>query len=251
MLRISVTTIEQFRKYVEEEMGDKFGNKYLLVTEEKLLEDIQNTSVSTPKQSLGTAFHEVLEKPNETLERFRNEYGNSEYYMASSGQLFQYEMIQKCLKEIDREFPFEVKKTKIYDIDGEQIEVVAKVDQWQGLAVNEHKSKWTEIKYTNDEDDEKYKYHWEVFDWGEYYRSCQWKFYLPIFGAVSVNYKVFELAIDKTNDDNIELIDVHKFPFTEYDDMECYTTELLKRFVAYIHFRELEEYFQALKNRIN
>lgn len=248
MLRISTTTIERFRSYIDE---DKFfGN--ILVTEEKLLDSIKGDFTGTPKTEMGTAFHECLEKPNECYDRYLKQGGIENIgFMSSKGFVFDYKEIKYVFDLIDYDFPFEVKKTKIYEIDGEQIEVVGQVDQWQGNIVNEHKTCWGEIYFKKDEDGNTEKTTGESFDWEKYYKSCQWKFYLEIFDAQIVRYKVFELAIDKTDGDQIKLIDKHPFDLFPYDGMHDDIIELLTQFVNYIHFRKLEGYFQPKRENKN
>lgn len=246
MLRIPVTMIEMFRQYIDEDKGYNFGNEYILVTEDKLIDSIQKKRDSHPKADLGTAFHDIIEKPQRAFERYRKEFGKLQDFMAENGVIFPFKTINSAIAVIDYDFPFEYKKTVPYSIEGKEIELVAKVDQWQGLRVNEHKTKWTEIKFDSvpNDDGTLNKTCFEKFSWDDYYKSSQWEYYLQIFNAKAVLYKVFEFAIDKTNYDQIELINIHQFPFEPYDGMQQYTDNLLSEFLYYIHFRGLEEYFK-------
>lgn len=237
MLRISTTTIDSYRSYIEE---DKlFGN--IVTTEEKLLSYIKREAPPSPKMELGTAFHEILETPQICLDRFAKKINDKDLaFMSSNGNIFPFDIITKCYDTIDYSFPFEVKKTKIYEIEGEQIEVVAKADQWQGNIINEHKTSWGEI-YINREGE---RTSGESFNWEKYHKSCQWKFYLDIFEAERVRYKVFELAIDKTDYDKITLLGIHPFEMFPYENIKYDRLNLLESFVNYIHFRKLEDYFK-------
>lgn len=253
MLRISVTTLEQFRKYIDSDIRKVWNratesfDEYPMVTEEKLLDNITNPDYSTTSTDLGTAFHEILEEPHKAWYRYEEQFGELKDFLSENGTIFPYNIIDKVYELIDYNFPFEVKQTKIFLINDEEIELVAKIDQFEGLMVNEHKTKWGSITWGKEDNGEQFPKIWDPFEYEEYCRSCQWKLYLQIFEAIAVKYKVFSLAIDKTDNHTLKLIDTHQFELYPYEGMEDYTKSLIEQFVEYIHLRQLEEYFKPLK----
>lgn len=238
MLRISSTMVEKYRAFRDEDTF--FGN--IVVTEEKLLDSIISPTKQI-KATQGTAFHEVLEKPHECYERSIHQTGELGF-MSSTGIFFPFDCIsEKCLPEIDYKYPFEVKAEKLYLVNGEIIKIVAKADQLEGKIINEHKSTWGEIYLTNTEHG-KEKTSGESFDIDRYFKSIQWRLYNDVFNAMATRYKVFEFAIDKTDNFQIKYIDKHIFEMPTYESMQDDIKEILQEFAFYIHQKQLESYFK-------
>lgn len=205
MLRIAVTTIEAFKNYIE-------GSAELT----DLMDKIQGKFVPTKYMELGKAFHDVLEKSNER-------YVPSEHiYRAKNGIEFTEELILKCLQAINPAASFEVKMSKIYNINNRPVEVVGKVDQILGNYIYENKTCWS------------------VFDYEKYNRSCQWLFYLDIFEAERVYYNVFCL---EDRNSGIELRNIEQFYFSPYPDLIVDINSLLLQFVEFIYSQKLESFF--------
>ena len=171
---------------------------------------------------LGTAFHEILEKPHECYERYVNQTGELGF-ISSDGIVFPFDVIKECTQAIDYRFPFEVKLTKTYEILGEPVTVVAKVDQLKGLYVMEHKSTWS------------------GFDFNKYADSVQWKYYLELFEAERVYYKVFVMY---EGAGGIQLKDVQQFHFGRYPDLLNDNKNLLHEIVDFVKTYELEPYLK-------
>jgi len=186
-------------------------------TTEKLIADLQAPWVTSRVMELGTAFHGIMEAPHKvgTLERDGN------IFVTKNGFEFPLDVINECYKHINPNFPFENKTTKIYDVLGEDIEVVTQVDQLEGLIVNEHKTCWGQFQFDN------------------YNLSCQWKYYLEIFEAELVRYKVFMLS--DTNP--IKLREIKEFEMHNYYNLKQDNEMLLEGFVDFIHTNQLESLF--------
>lgn len=244
MLKISATMIESFRQYFEE--TTYFGN--IVMSEEKLIRSIKGEFKGTEQTDYGTAFHEILQFPHESHARYCK-YANdgSNGFMSKNGIVFPFEPISvEIYPTIDYSFPFEVKTHKIYEIKGEPVKVVAKVDQLQGYIANEHKSSWGDI-YRRQNDDGEYELtSGETFDFERYYRSMQWKLYIDVFDLQSVTYKVYEWAIDKTSltRDEKVFLGSHIINMPKYDEIGEHINDLLVEFVDFIHFMNLEQYFK-------
>jgi len=202
-MRISVTTIENFRQYLNDS-----------IEEEELLNRITGKSKPSRYKDLGSAFHWIMEN----FDKYTHKEG---IYTASNGIEFSADIINECRKSLIPYAVYEVKMTKIYDIN-EPIEVVAKVDSIFGEIVVENKTCWTGFSYD------------------KYYESCQWKFYADIFDVPTIKYNVFNFydGSDGIVYKGTESFDLHKYPTMGYD-----IDKLLRDFVEYIHFRNLEKYF--------
>ena len=213
-MRISVTTIEQFRRYVAgiTSLGD-------------LIEGIKGTFTPTAKMQLGTAAHAIIENP-EAYKVYENIHGeNSLEMMYKCDDIyFPADAIEPCIGVMDYSGDFEVKTTKEYSVFGEPVTVVAKCDQLIGMMVIENKPKWS------------------PFDYNGYYDSCQWRFYLDIFNVHGVRYNVF--CMNNTQSRGIELNSIETFSMHDYVGLQDDITRLLSDFVYFIKQQNLEQYFQ-------
>lgn len=237
MLRISTTTLEQYRKYLFEEQGYKYGNAYTLVTEERLIKAIKREEPESDAMRRGTAFHEMVENAH----KYELQVNENPEIVKVNGFYFNREVLRRAKRIIDYDFPFEVKREKVYQLD-EDVMIVAKVDQWQGYTVNEHKTKWADVYVGDDKELHLYS----PFDVNEYYKSVQWKCYLDIFEADTVQYKVFEVAeyaMPWHDYKQIILINDHVFSFKNYEYLGADISWLINSFAQFIHDRKLEEYF--------
>lgn len=205
-LRISVTTIEQYRRYIAEE-----------ITEEQLQQSIKGIFEPTRQMELGTAIDRIIENPAKYYIKKHNlyQYDNIE---------FEREMIDLIWSKINPNASWQVKTTKEFEIDGKIIEVVAKADQLDGEQVIENKTTWG------------------AFDAMRYFESYQWRYYLLMFGLHTIKYNVFELS--ETKGGGIELLGLHDFTFNSYNSIERDCRLLLAEFVKYIYERGLHENFQ-------
>jgi hypothetical protein len=134
-MRISTTTLESFRLFVEQDWME----------EATLIATIKREVVPNEAMRLGTAFHAVLETPN----AYRVPFG-----FMCDGFSFPDATMAEPLSLIDRRGTFEVKGTMV--VDGHTI--VAKADQIVGAAIYEHKTT------TGSYDIDKYlpSYQWRV-----------------------------------------------------------------------------------------
>ncbi len=203
-MRISVTTIESYRRYL--------GG---VDDEKKLIDSITKRSPPTENMMRGTAFHSILESPGQYYIEQSNIYD-------CNSIVFNAEIVNQCIPVIDYSGAFEMSNTKIYSIDGEQITVSGRCDQIIGSKVVENKTKWS------------------TFDIDSYQESCQWRFYIDIYNVSAVKYNVFCMSalVAGIRLNSIEVFEMHPYPNLKND-----VNFLLKQFVEYIHFRKLEEFF--------
>lgn len=207
MLRISVTTIERFRQLLTSEN----------MTEAGFIKDIKRLSPKTRAMELGTAFHDILEN-------LRTRYDSKKkVFRSHNGIEFDYTMIAKNIFPlIDYRGILETKQTKIYEVKGAEVLIVAKADHLLGNWVTDFKSTW-----------------WK-FSYDDYSESLQWRFYLDIFGADLFRYLVFVLHDTETG---IEFVESHDFYFTAYPNMIFDIHDILEQFVEFIYSRNLQQYF--------
>lgn len=206
-MRISTTTLESFRLYMEMDW----------MTEEKLLDSIKGVFVPTPQMMAGSAYHKILEAPD----AFRQTDGA----YVCEGRRFPSSSVLPALELIDLAGPCELKETKVYRIGGRDVTVVAQVDQLLRSWIIERKTKWS------------------PFDYAGYADSFQWRFYLDIFdGASGVCYQVF--CMDEDKDGSYTLGDIHTMRFYPYVGMRTDLTELLEQFLAYVDRRQLAGYLR-------
>jgi hypothetical protein len=153
-VRISTTTIESFRLYMEPEQD--------WMTEDSLLASIRGEFHTTPAIELGTAFGHVLEDPDRYQVPGGYRFG---------GYRFDEATIAPALALIDRRGVFEAKALRSYG----DVDVVAKADHLLGAHLSEFKTTTS------------------TFNFDKYEASCQWRFMVDIFQPLKVTYHVFLL----------------------------------------------------------
>lgn len=225
MLRISTTQIESYRKFMNYDYDTP--EKYELAKEE-LIKQFKRESEPNIYMTLGTTFHSILENPSK--------YYNNDFYKCND-IIFSNNCINKSLTflykyEMDVKYQYEIKATKIYDISGEKVTIVAKVDAINGNLIIENKTAWS---LTN------FKGIRSFYD--EYYDSLQWKFYLDIFESDKVIYNIFVMDNKK---EPIELLEYKTFEFdtTQYSYSELRTNTSL--FLEFIKENNLTTYFERM-----
>lgn len=181
MLRISTTTLESFRLFMQADQE--------WMTEQELIDTISGKFVPNHKVLLGMAFGQVLEAP----EKFRvnGGYQHGEFF-------FSLDMMADALAGIDRRGVFEAKGEKVY---GDCV-VVAKADHMLGADISEFKSTLSS------------------FDPDKYAESCQWRFMAEIFDVPKVTYKVFCLSEDTAGVldlRSIEPMSLYRYPALHQD----------------------------------
>ncbi len=176
MFRISVTQVESFRYYLE--------NEY--VTKSNFIDSLLKKSEPSKFMLMGTAYHSILETPQKY-------YNKQQKNFICNGFEFKEIDMLKSIDNIDYNFPFEVKQVKQITTTFGIVNLVAKVDQLCYGSVVENKTCWN------------------GFNWEKYYLSLQRKFYADIFGVDIVKYNVFEM--NDTIKDGIKLKDIHQFKF--------------------------------------
>lgn len=181
MMRISTTTLESFRLFMQPEQE--------WMTEDELIATIRGQFVPNHKVMLGMAFGQVLESP----EKFKvsGGYQHGDFF-------FSLDMMAPALAEIDRRGVFEAKGEKMY---GDCV-VVAKSDHMLGADLSEFKTTLSS------------------FDPDKYAESCQWRFMADIFDVPKVTYRVFCLSEDTAGIldlRSVETMNLYRYPAMRQD----------------------------------
>lgn len=215
MYRISVTTLEKFRRYLVEE--SKFDS------EEALIQSLRGEFKGNAKTRFGSAYEKIIENPNAYAVpggfRVDNHFFNEDQ--------------ARPAVEFSQEHPrmiFQIPATKIFEVGNYLVQMSGKVDAIEGIQARDFKCKFRSA------------------DWQEYYDSCQWRMYLLMSGLKMFYYDVFE--VKGTEDEfSASITDFSVAPcqstyFMAYAEMYNDCQSLLYRFMNYI---EEKNFFSLLR----
>lgn len=181
MMRISTTTLESFRLFMQPEQE--------WMTQDELIATIRGEFRPNHKVMLGLAFGQVLEQPEKYL--VSGGYQHGDFF-------FSLDMMAGPLASIDRRGVMEPKAEKVY---GDCV-VVAKADHMLGADITEFKSTLSS------------------FDPDKYALSCQWRFMADIFDVPKVTYRVFCLSEDDAGIIDLrstETMNLYRYPAMRQD----------------------------------
>jgi hypothetical protein len=217
MYRISVTTLEKFRRVMCSES--------VFDTEEALLESIKGIFKGTPKTRFGGAYHKIIE----------GEFTKYRGVITADGFLFTQEQAAPAIR-YRNEHPHivnEMNVRQIYRTNYFPIQVTGRVDAAEGLFVRDAKTKF------------------RAPDMHEYMDSCQWKFYLDILKADVFYYDLFE--VKRFNEEEyaenklMPEVSIHAhepFQCIRYNGMENELHDILNSFLEYVANRKLFQYLK-------
>ncbi len=211
-LRVSVTTLEGFRLYLEEDWKP----------EEELLAELRGQFQATPKMLLGKSGHCAMEGQNP-------KHDDSVGDHRCLGFKWTRDAIEGCRRAFRSGGVAEVKAERVFRIGGEDVTLVGKADRLIGTEVVEH------------------KFTLSPFDPDRYSRSYQWRGYSLLFQPSAVLYTVFCVDEGRGESAALELKDVHPIDFYPYSQCEADVRDLLGRFVEYVDLRGLREYLQPYR----
>lgn len=213
--RISVTTLESFRRFIAE------ASTY--DTEESFLATLKGTFTGNAKTRFGQAYHKIIEGES-------SPYGD---LFVAGGLLFHKAQILPALqyREAHPHITHEMNVYKTYDTLHFPIQVSGRVDVIEGIAVRDIKTKFRKPI------------------WQEYIDSIQWKLYLDILEANTFYYDVFEVKGFDDNEEPTMYSDVRIMP---HETLECVSyaamqkdiTDLLNAFLDFVKDRKLFGYLK-------
>lgn len=216
MLRVSTTSVEQFRRFMV----------YDYVQEPAMIANIRGIDFDKPWQmKAGKAFHTVLEKydeianaqehaallnvnPETEAPLFKPEGAiNYQTYVQQGAYIFQRSHVAQAREKIGQCL-WEVKGNRIFDTKYGPCNVIAKADNVYGLRVQDTKCKFGTKPDGSD---------WEC--------DMQWRAYLLVHGAELFRYNAFTFKEPEEMHDTpgvfaMTMIDYISFNFWRYDNME-------------------------------
>lgn len=216
MQRISVTTLEKFRRYITE--ASPFD------TEESLLESLKGLFTGNDKTKFGSAYHKVVEGEFNVTKQGLVVIADNESFVIPLE-------IAKPGLDYKKAHPLmvhEMKLSKIYESNYFPIQVSGRVDGMEGACIRDLKCKFRSP------------------DWQEYMDSLQWKCYLDIMELSVFYYDIFEIKgfaelpsrqpylIDK-----VQVIAHEPLMCEKYDYMNRDIMYWLNAFLDYVHQKNL------------
>lgn len=210
MIRVSTTTLEDFRYAADTAWGD----------EQKLIASIRGLPFErTWQMQGGSAWHRAIEgqHPDATTgfpcpqdipcSRFGDfVFGDADIDAAH---------------EVLGPGVWELKATKVYPTQLGPVTVVAKIDHTRGLAVQENKTKFGSVEIEH------------------YEQSLQWRYYLDVHGCACVRYNLWDFRPPKEGSSYCKLLDVVQSTFWPYGDLHAECTDWLERFLEWAVRKDL------------
>ena len=234
---IRVTTIESFRRYIEQSEHSPFD-----ITEQSVIDSI-TTFTGNVYTHIGTAFHRIVEEGKPQCKKIPAGTRTYLYYnkpkeeQIPCGRSFDVEGHEvildipqiKVALDYRNEYPDVFHEVREYHDYGDCI-VTGCADMLRA----------TEIR------DIKTKYGYRFSD-ADYINSCQWKFYLDLFG---LNAFSFDLFIFDGYDKDKHGYDVRGLPLKRREPITCYryntmsgdNRALLTEFLRWAELRNLTRY---------
>lgn len=227
MKRISVTTLETYRKFL-------YGTSDF-ATEESVINAVKGIFTGREEYvSIGTAFHEIVEKGMDTVVKDGDLF---KVQVKNNIVTFNEKQVKIALAYKDKFSPatHEMPLSKVYTTEHMDILVEARCDMIFGMYVRDIKTKYSKIDY---------------FDYAD---SAQWKFYLELTGLNTFYFDMFEFKgykPDKQGFDvsEIELIPAYSIECIRYDKMERDNQGLVEDFVSFCKTRDLIQYLKETKD---
>lgn len=206
MLRISVTTIESFRRVLTTEYAK----------ESELIASIKGEPVEMPWYvHAGSAWQELLESavtPITDIGRITVK----DFSFDSTALRSAHAILGPGIDE--------VKATKVYETTRGPANVVAKADHVHGLVITDNKFKAS------------------TPDARDYESSLQWRFYLDVHGAACFRYILYDFADEKSG--YCELKAIHAFRFWPYVGLDSDCLRWVNLFVEWAEGRGLLRYLE-------
>jgi len=213
-MKVRVTQLESFRRFIADEPYS---------SEESLIESWSGIFKGNEYTRIGTAFHKIVEHglccDVWNIDGFDVKVNHQQIQAALDYK----EEIKGCFHE--------VRLSKKYLINSDEITVSGACDVLHGYVIRDIKTKYSDVRSIDD-----------------YIRSCQWKFYLDIFEVPHFIFDVFQfVGYDKDKNG----YDVSRLEIKRHDPIECLwynkmnddLHHLLYQFVEYVRFKHLEHLF--------
>ena len=235
---VRVTTVESFRRYIEQSELSNFE-----ITEQSVIDSISGEFVGNQKTRIGTAVHRIIEEGTPVCEKVPEGVREFTYYRKPAtepvpcGRSFDvdgYKVVLdvpqiKTALAYREQYPdvfHEVREFKDY---GDCI-VTGCADMLCPTEIRDIKNKFS-LNFSDT----------------DYINSCQWKFYLELFGLDVFHFDLF--IFDDYKEDK-HGYDVRGLPMHRHEPITCYrypsmeqdNRRLLKEFLKWAESRNLTQY---------
>lgn len=218
--QIRVTAIEAFRRYLAN--GD---NDYYEITEQSVIDSVTGAFKGNEQTRIGTAFHSIVQ------------IGNPEHKIIDGGDEFDVDGFKvrlakkHCMLALAyrNEHPNAYHEFRGYKDYGRAV-VTGCADMIDGVEIRDIKT-----KYSTPSD-------------ADYINSCQWRYYLDIFGADVFHFDLFVFNGYKKEKHGYDVrgleLTRHTPPITcyRYPEMENDNLALLNQFLDFCEARGLTKY---------
>lgn len=235
---VRVTTIEAFRRYIEQSDYDSYE-----ITEQSIIDNIIGEFKGNQYTKIGTAFHSIIETGCQPCElapagyRTYLSYGKETQESVPEGRIFNIDgdnvVLDLSQIKVALDYRYqniesfhEIRKYKNY---GRAI-ITGCADVINGVQLRDIKT-----KYSNPSDK-------------QYYDSCQWKYYLEMFGADIFDFDLFVFEGYKLDKHGFDVRGLRLVPHTppirvyRYNGMEQDNLNLLNQFLDWCDYRGLTQY---------
>lgn len=229
-LRISPTTVEEFRKVVDTDLP--------FATEEKLVDSVARRGTVGWQAHWGTALHAFIEAPD----TYRSTDGTCYRYPRDTADPIVYpaEVVDPCVTSWPRPCVFErpMERTALLVV-GHEVLVSGRADALHGLVIVEGKTRFGPVY---------------VDSYADSFQPMAYLWCLP--WASCVEFRVHEIrgvkdegGVPSVSSSGLTLAAIHVFRVWRQADLEDRVTDLLGRFVEWAESRDLLDYLRADRPR--
>lgn len=228
---IRTTTLEAFRRYLAN--GDY---DYYEITEQSVIDTIIGEFKGNEYTRIGTAFHKIVQDGDFNLDY---DYHTGNYNIEVDGNVVKFTVSQvRVALDYRDEHPNAYHEFRGYKDYGRAI-VTGCADMIDGVEIRDIKT-----KYSSPTD-------------SDYINSCQWRYYLDIFGASVFHFDLFLFRGYKKKKHGYDVrglrLTHHTPPITcyRYPEMESDNLALLNQFMDFCEARGLTKYLTKDRLKID
>lgn len=223
MKRISITTLETYRKFLA---GDEW------TTQQAMIEALTAPFEGNEYTRIGSAFHAIVEQGESIVEKLPDE---SKFRVTVEGWpvIFNGEQVEMALKYRSK-LPYAFHEEWIgreFHTPAMDIWVHGRVDVLHGTFIRDIKTKYSPVKYD------------------DYSNSAQWKFYLDLSGLDTFYFDLFEFPGYKKDKHGYDVSSLGIRPYgaiecIRYDGMEKENQQLVCDFTDFVTKFNLTQYLK-------
>lgn len=222
MKRISITTLETYRKFLA---GDEYTNQ------DKMIEAITAPFEGNEYTRIGTAFHSIIEQGEAVVSRTPE--GTFQVMGDGYPVTFSEEQVAMALK-YKAKLPYAFHEQWIsrdFHTPSMDIYVLGRVDVLHGTYIRDIKTKYSPVKYA------------------DYADSAQWKLYLDLSGLDTFYFDLFEFPGYKKDKHGHDVSSLGIKPYGQiecirYEGMEQDNQQLVEDFTDFIVRHDLINYLK-------